>query len=109
MALPRGAGDLRDRITFLRPSKVGDGQGGFTVTEAEQTVVWARVTVPQARDGVIADQTRELRTHEVVIRGAAFGAKQGDIIAWKDNRLLVRTTRPDAQWLVLDCVTETRK
>lgn len=109
MALPRGAGDLRDRVTFLRSVKVSDGQGGYETSETELAAAWARVTVPQARDGVIADQTREIRTHEVVIRGAALSPKQGDVVVWKDTRLVVRATRPDAQWLVLDCVTETRK
>ena len=54
------------------------------------------------------DQTRELRTHEVVIRAAAYPVRQGDIVLWRGSRLVVKATRPLTHWLFLDCVTEVR-
>lgn len=108
MAMPRGAGALRERITLLRYEKVKDGMGGHTETEHKLVSLWAQVAAVQARDNVIADQTRELRTHEVVIRAAAYPVQQGDIVLWRGSRLVVKATRPLTHWLFLDCITEVR-
>lgn len=108
MPVPKGSGALRERISLLRYEKVKDGMGGHTEEEKKLTSLWAQVNVVQARDNVIADQARELRTHEVVIRGAAYRVQLGDVVLWRGARLVVRATRPFAQWLFLDCVTEVR-
>lgn len=108
MPVPKGSGALHERIKLLRYEKVKDGMGGHTETEVELASLWAQVTAVQVRDNVIADQVRELRTHEVVIRGAAYRVQLGDVVLWRGARLVVRATRPFAQWLFLDCVTEVR-
>lgn len=108
MALPNGAGALSERVGFYRFRKVKDLMGGYTETEALIGAAYARVNVTQARDNVIADQARELRTHEIIIRPGAAQVQQGDIAVWRGCRLVVKTTRPVANWLILDCVTEVR-
>lgn len=82
--------------------------GGYTETEMFIGGAYAQVNVTQARDNIIADQTRELRTHEIIIRPGAAKVQQGDIAIWRGYRLVVKTTRPVANWLILDCVTEVR-
>jgi head-tail adaptor len=108
MALPRGAGALSERVGFYRLQKTKDLMGGYTETEMLIGAVYAQVNVTQARDNIIADQTRELRTHEIIIRPGAAKVQQGDIAVWRGYRLTVKTTRPVANWLILDCVTEVR-
>ncbi|MDR1943974.1 MAG: head-tail adaptor protein [Synergistaceae bacterium] len=109
MALPRGAGDLRDRISILRRVKTRDSMGGAAESEALILTTWARVVALQAKDNVIAGGRRDIRTHEVVIRsGISPRPKQGDIAEWRGARLEVAATRPAACWFVLDCVTEVR-
>ena len=106
MALPSGAGALRERVGFYRIERGKDLMGGYTETERLIGGAYAQVNVTQAKDGVIADQQRELRTHEIIIRPGAVQVQQGDIAVWRGDRLVVRATRPVANWLILDCVTE---
>jgi hypothetical protein len=83
--------------------------GGAAITEEAVLTAWARVSALQARDNVIADERREIRTHEVILRaGLSPAPKMGDIAEWRGERLKVRATRPEANWLILDCVTEAR-
>lgn len=107
MALPKGAGALNERVTIYRLDKQLDNMGGYTETEREIGSFFAHVNVVSARDNVIADQMRELRTHEVILRLGTVDVMQGDIVAWRGSRLDVRATRPMARWLILDCVTRT--
>jgi hypothetical protein len=108
-ALPKGAGDLRDRISVLRRVKTRDSMGGAAETEELVLTAWARVSVLQAKDNVIAGEHRDIRTHEVILRrGVDPVPKLGDVVEWRGGRLDVRATRPVANWLILDCVTEAR-
>ena len=109
MALPKGAGELRERIVVLRRAKSRDSMGGSVETEEELLKAWARVNVLQAKDNVIAGTHRDVRTHEVILREKVNPVpRQGDIVSWKNSRLEIRATRPVATWLILDCVTEAR-
>jgi hypothetical protein len=109
MALPKGAGDLRDRVSILNRVKTRDGIGGATETETEILTAWAQVNVLQAKDNVIAGEHRDIRTHEVILRGGVSPVpKQGNVVQWLGYRLEIRATRPVARWLILDCVTEAR-
>lgn len=107
MAFPKGAGSLNERITIYRVEKTIDDMGGYSENEIEIGSYFAQVNVTQARDNVIADQMRDLRTHEVILRAGTVDAHQGDIVLWRGSRLDVRATRPVAHWLILDCVTRT--
>lgn len=107
MALPRGAGALNQRVTFYRIERTRDSMGGFVQTEIEIGSCFAQVNVVQVRDNVIADQQRDYRTHEVILRLGTYDVKQGDIVSWRGAKLDVRATRPINQWLILDCVTRT--
>lgn len=108
MALPSGAGALSERVGFYRVRRTSDLMGGYEESEALIGATYAQVNVTQARDNIIADQTRELRTHEIIIRPGAVQVQQGDIAVWRGYRLVVKTTRPVVSWLILDCVTEVR-
>lgn len=105
MALPKGAGALNQRVTFFRIERTRDSMGGFVQTETEIGSCFAQVNVVQARDNVIADQQRDYRTHEVILRLGTYDIKQGDIVLWRGAKLDVRATRPVTHWLILDCVT----
>ena len=105
MALPKGAGSLRDRIQISRAVRTRDETGRYVEILEDLGTFFAQVNTVFARDNVIADQTRDLRTHEVVMRLGTIQIKQGDIIDWKGEKLDVRTTRPFNIWLILDCVT----
>jgi len=107
MALPKGAGALNQRISISRFKKTRDSLGGFSQIEEPVGSCFAQVNVVQAKDNVIADQQRDLRTHEIIIRAGTIEVKQGDIVSWYGINLDVRTTRPVAHWLILDCVTRT--
>lgn len=107
MVLPKGAGYLRDRVTISCKEYTLDNMGGRIVDK--ETIIgtfFAQVNCTQARDNVIADQSRDLRTHEVILRQGTAIVKLGDIVTWQGNRLIVKATRPVAHWLILDCVTE---
>lgn len=107
MAIPKGAGALRDRVTIFCPSYTADSMGGYgDKTESVLGTFFAQVNCTQARDNVIADQTRDLRTHEVILRKGTVIVKQGDTVVWNGDRLTVKATRIVANWLILDCVTE---
>ena len=107
MALPKGAGALRDRVTIFCPAYEVDEMGGRgDKTESVLGTFFAQVNCTQARDNVIADQSRDLRTHEVILRQGTVIVKQGDTVVWQGERLTVKATRPVAHWLILDCVTE---
>jgi hypothetical protein len=109
MLLPKGAGELRDRISVLRRVKTRDGMGGAAETDETVLTAWARVNVLQARDNVIAGERRDIRTHEVILRlGVNPKPALGDVVVWSGGRLEVRSTRPVAHWLILDCITEAR-
>lgn len=108
MALPKGAGDLSDRVTFYRIQKVKDMMGGYTESEVMLGATYAQVNITQARDNVIADQQRDLRTHEVIIRAGTVKVEQGDIALWRGERLRVRTTKQIANWNIYDCITDVR-
>jgi len=109
LALPKGAGALRERITIYRKVRERDGMGGSSETEKELLSAWAQVNVLQAKDNVIAGTSRDIRTHEVILRSQVSPVpKQGDIVDWTGYRLEVRATRPVATWLILDCITEVR-
>ena len=107
MSLPKGAGALRDRVTIYCPSYTVDAMGGYgEKTETVLGTFFAQVNCTQARDNVIADQSRDLRTHEIILRQGTAIVQKDDIVVWNGNRLVVKDTRPVAHWLILDCVTE---
>jgi hypothetical protein len=109
MVLPKGAGELRDRISVLNRVKTCDEMGGAAETDELALTVWARVNVLQSKDNVIAGEHRDIRTHEVIIRrGVSPCPKLGNIVLWGGYRLEIKATRPAAHWLILDCVTEAR-
>lgn len=105
MALPKGAGALRERVTVSRITRTKSESGRYTEAEIVIGEYFAQVNVTQAKDNIIADQMRDLRTHEIILRYKTVDIKQGDIITWNGLQLDVRATRPVGTWLILDCVT----
>ena len=105
MALPKGAGSLNERIQISRIEKIRHDTGRYSENIIEIGEFFAQVNVVSAHDNVIADQERDLRTHEVILRLGTADIQQGDIITWRNTKIDVRTTRPYGAWLILDCVT----
>jgi len=100
-------GDLRERIEIRRKELAPDGMGGHTETETVVGVLWAKVTVPRSKDGIVAMRDAEIRTHEITVRSYA-NVRMNDLVVWKGERLLVRSLRPDHESIVFDCVPEDR-
>ena len=99
-------GDLRDRVEVYSIVRTEDEIGGAQEVEVLKGVIWARVRTPATRDGILAMQEAEVRTHEVTCRGSDIAPVAGDVIVWSGTRLRVRGTRPDLKnrLLIADCV-----
>ena len=105
-------GEFRDRVEVYSTTGVNgdeyavDEIGGLQDAEVLKGVIWARVRTPALRDGVLAMQEAEIRTHEVTCRGGDKAPVAGDILVWLGTRLKVRGTRPDpkTRLVIADCV-----
>jgi Bacteriophage head-tail adaptor len=99
-------GDLRDRIKVIAVVEMRDEIGGAAETLVTKGTIWARVRIPAVKDGILAMQDVELRTHEVTCRAGPAAPVAGDLIDWNGTRLRVRGTRPDLKngFVVADCV-----
>lgn len=101
-------GELRERVTILRPKEADDGMGGDKQTLENFCDCWAKVTPARSKSGIISGRDLEIRTHEVTIRLGAKEPKHGDKILWRGKTLTVRGVRPDyaAALCEMDCVME---
>lgn len=102
-------GELNDRVTIKRETRMTDGMGGWTVTDTTVAAVWAGVRVPASKDGVIAGADAETRTHVVRIRQSTttMTVQINDVVLWRTFRLIVKAIRPEGrEWLDLDCTGE---
>ena len=66
-----GAGELTDRVTFLKAARADDGYGNEVQSWAEHRTVWARVTQPLGREVVASGRVGEEATATVRVRGSA--------------------------------------
>lgn len=105
MALPKGAGDLKERVKIIRLVRAPDSMGGKSSEYEDLGTFFAQVNITKAEDNVLADQMRDLRTHEVILRKGTIEIKQGYIVQWQGENLDVKATRIIANWLILDCMT----
>lgn len=79
-------GKLKDRITIMKNETTKDNQGGRISNWAEETKVWAQVSVPKAaRQAIQGGYVSEL-TYEVLIR-EYDGRLVGKRIIYKDKTL----------------------
>lgn len=101
-------GELRERIAVYAVARADDELGGAAGTETLKGALWAKVRTPAARDGVLAMQGAEVRTHEVVCRACPAAPAAGDLILWAGTRLRVRGTRPDPKsgFVAADCADD---
>ena len=105
------AGRLRERIELRRTAETPDGAGGFEEIEAPLFSAWAAVAVPKSKEGIVAGQNLELRTHEVILRPQRDPAKtprKNDVVLWRGERLRVAMVRPAVtdDSVTLDCELE---
>jgi SPP1 family predicted phage head-tail adaptor len=64
----RTLADFDKRITFEKPVKTPNGQGGFITTWSTICTVWARILPISAKEKRRADQTVMTETHTISIR-----------------------------------------
>ena len=66
-----GAGELTDRVTFLKAEAADDGYGNEVRSWTDYRTVWARVIEPLGREVVASGRVGEEATATVRVRGSA--------------------------------------
>jgi SPP1 family predicted phage head-tail adaptor len=65
------AGDLRERVAFLKATLSDDGYGNETPAWADYRTVWARVQQPLGREVVASGRLGEQATATVLVRDSS--------------------------------------
>jgi SPP1 family predicted phage head-tail adaptor len=86
-------GQMDQRVSIQRKTRVADGLGGFTITETTIATVWARVETERGQERVIADQQRGVVGYRLTSRnqGSWSGVTTGDVLVLGSVRLNVRS------------------
>lgn len=90
------SGDLREKITFKRPTRVSNGSGGFTTTYTDILNTFASVTEISSDPTLIAQQENIKQVIKVLIRYRAdIAVKIADIILWRGFEFVVSNMKAD--------------
>lgn len=98
------AGQLDQRISLQRKSRVRDGAGGATETWTEYAEVYAMVRPMTGRERQNAERAEALSDYVVVIRYRS-GILPSDRIEWRGRKLNIRFIRnqgPRTSWLEIE-------
>lgn len=90
------AGELDQRVTFLRETKVDDGMGGSSVTWATIATVWAKVRPMSGTEREHSDRLNAQANYLIVIR-YRDDITENDVAAWKGLRFNIRFSRDEAR------------
>lgn len=96
--MPIGAGELDQRITFLREATeadepVADGQGGYALQWIPVATVWAKVRALSTREALAAAQLESSVSYEIKIRYRP-GLSAAMCVEWRGQRLNLRGAMP---------------
>lgn len=90
------AGELDQRVTFLRETKVADGMGGSTVSWVEIAEVWAKVRPMSGTEREHSDRLNAQASYLIVIR-YRDDITENDIAEWKGQRFNIRFSKDEAR------------
>lgn len=96
-------GELDQRVTFQRKTRVADSQGGYAETWADFVTVWARVRGSGGREAVVADTIEASAKYAFTIRNRT-DMTEADRIKWHGETYNIRTIRRAgrAQYMTID-------
>lgn len=90
------AGELDQRVTFVRETKVSDGMGGNTVTWPTIATVWAKVRPMSGAEREHSDRLNAQANYLIVIR-YRDDITENDIAEWKGQRFNIRFSKDEAR------------
>lgn len=99
------AGELDQRVTFLRETKVDDGMGGSTVTWTPIATVWAKVRPMSGTEREHSDRLNAQANYLIVIRYRS-DITENDVVDWKGTRFNIRFSKDEARSTFLQIEAE---
>jgi len=88
------AGELDQRVSFLRETKVDDGMGGSTVTWPAIATVWAKVRPMSGTEREHSDRLNAQANYLIVIRYRSDITEQ-DVAEWNGTRFNIRFAKDE--------------
>jgi SPP1 family predicted phage head-tail adaptor len=97
------AGELDQRVAFLRESKTDDGMGGSIVSWTEIVEVWAKVRPMSGTEREHSDRLNAQANYLIVIRYRS-DITESDVAEWKGQRFNIRFSKdePRSTFLALE-------
>lgn len=99
------AGELDQRVSFLRETKVDDGMGGSTVTWPSIATVWAHVRPMSGAEREHSDRLNAQANYLIVIR-YRDDITESDVAEWKGTRFNIRFAKDRARSTFLEIEAE---
>lgn len=102
------SGDLDQRVTFQRRSRVSDGGGGYVETWADYHTCSAKVSALSGRERDMANQTEAPRNYRLWVRrdSKVAALTEADIVVWRGKTMQVRFIAdqgPRHLYMQIDC------
>jgi SPP1 family predicted phage head-tail adaptor len=88
------AGELDQRVKFLRETKVDDGMGGNTITWSEFAEVWAKIRPMSGTEREHSDRLNAQASYLIVIR-YRDDITENDVAEWKGQRFNIRFSKDE--------------
>jgi SPP1 family predicted phage head-tail adaptor len=88
------AGELDQRVSFLRETKVDDGMGGNTVTWPPIATVWAKVRPMSGTEREHSDRLNAQANYLIVIRYRS-DITEKDVAEWKGTIFNIRFSKDE--------------
>lgn len=90
------AGELREKLFFSSPTRVGNGSGGFTTTYTEYLDTFASVVEERSNPQLIGSQENTVNTVHFKIRYRPdFPVKNADRMTWRGFIFTVNNIKVD--------------
>jgi SPP1 family predicted phage head-tail adaptor len=90
------AGELDQRVKFLRESKVDDGMGGSVTTLTTVAEAWAKVRPMSGTEREHSDRLNAQANYLIVIR-YRDDITESDVVEWKGTRFNIRFNKDEAR------------
>lgn len=90
------AGELREKLTFSRPTRESNGSGGFTTTYTEFLSTFAAVVEERSNPQLIANQENTVNYVHFKIRYRPdFPVLNADKMTWRSFEFIVNNIKVD--------------
>lgn len=90
------AGELDQRVAFLRESKTDDGMGGSLVAWTTVATVWAKVRPMSGTEREHSDRLNAQANYLIIIR-YRDDITESDVAEWKGTRFNIRFSKDEAR------------